>query len=82
MIKLTVEVKAFNSVEDHFWTFIENNELVMVQASCEIKQWQATGQHIWTLELIPYYNEEVNDFMKLCSEFFVMLKTKNIQING
>lgn len=81
MIKLTVEVKAYNSIEDLFWTFVENNELLTVKASCEIKQGNENGFHVWALDLIPYNSEEVNEFMQLCSEFFSLLNEENIQIN-
>lgn len=55
MIKFTIKLKADNSIEDHFWTFVDSNEVCTVQASCELG---ADGQ----------WDDSKSDFMVLCGQ--------------
>lgn len=62
MLQFTIKLKAENLIEDHFWDFVDNNELCTVQASCELG---ADGQ--WELEIVPQWDDSKSDFMALCS---------------
>ena len=60
MLKFTIKLKADNAIEDHFWTFVESNEVCTVQASCELG---ADGQ--WELEMVPEWDDAKSEFMVL-----------------
>ena len=71
MLQLKIKLKAENVIEDHFWTFIESNELCTVQASCEL----VDGQ--WELEMVPQWDDEKSDFMVLCGRLVAHLEELN-----
>ena len=71
MIKFTIKLKADNSIEDHFWTFVDSNEVCTVQASCEL----VGGE--WELEMIPQWDDAKADFMTLCGQLVDHLEGLN-----
>lgn len=62
MMKFNIVLESDNSIEDDFWNFVENNEVCSIQAECEL----VDGK--WSLEIIPNFDEDRKEFMKLCSE--------------
>lgn len=71
MLQFKIQLKAENVIEDHFWTFIEGNELCTVQASCEL----VNGQ--WELEMVPHWDDTNADFMVLCGRLVAHLEGLN-----
>lgn len=63
MLQFKIKLKAADSIEDHFWDFVDNNELCTVQASCELG---SDGQ--WELEMVPNWDDSKSDFMVLCGQ--------------
>lgn len=55
---------AENVIEDHFWTFVEENEICTVQASCEYSE-KYNG---FEIEMVPEHDEDKVEFMQLCNE--------------
>lgn len=59
-----------NVIEDHFWSFIEENELCTVQASCEYSE-KYNG---FEIEMVPEHDEEKGEFMQLCNDLIEHLE--------
>lgn len=71
MLQFTIKLKAADSIEAHFWEFIESNEICTVQASCEHKDGQ------WELEIIPQWDDAKSEFMVLCGQLVDHLEGLN-----
>ena len=70
MIFKIVVKNAENVIEDHFWSFIEENELCTVQASCEYSE-KYNG---FELEMVPQNDEDHFEFMQLCNNLIEHLE--------
>ena len=71
MLQFKIQLKAENVIEDHFWTFIEANEVCTVQASCEL----VNGQ--WELKMVPQWDDVNSEFMVLCGQLVDHLEGLN-----
>lgn len=71
MLYFTIKLRAADSIEAHFWEFVESNEICTVQASCEL----VDGQ--WELEMVPHWDDTELEFMVLCGQLVAHLKGLN-----
>ena len=70
MIFKIVVKNAENVIEDHFWSFIEENELCTVQASYEYSE-KYNG---FEIEMVPQNDGENFEFMQLCNNLIEHLE--------